>query len=353
MSYFAIFITAFFASVHCALMFSGFILAYSVKKTHDGGTHRLEGVWKKHLLFNGGRIASFTIIGAILGAIGSFFTLSATFNAWITIAAAAIMVLYGLSMLEIKSLRKMNNFVPRRLYQLTKKHANEYGHNRFGKMQPAVLGVLTTFIPCGPIQALQILALGSGSAIQGALVMFITGIATAPLLMGLGGVISRMAGALRQKMIRYAAIAILIFAVTTFDRGMALAGSSFSVVPDINKVRESFALITAADYEESSEQGGSASVINGGVQELTLTADGKIGYTPDTLIVKKDIPVKLTVKYNGRGGCIKQFLIPTFGVNTTLPDNGSKTVEFTPNKAGTFTITCGMGMYRGQLVVEN
>ncbi len=352
MSYFAIFVTAFFASVHCALMFSGFILAYSVKKTSDGHARDLEGVWKKHLLFNGGRIVSFTIIGAILGAIGSFFTLSATFNAWITIAAAAIMVLYGLSMLEIKSLRKMNNFVPRWLYQLTKKHANEHGHNRFGKFQPAVLGVLTTFIPCGPIQALQILALGSGSIVQGALIMFITGIATAPLLMGLGGVVTRMAGALRQKMIRYAAIAILIFAVLTFDRGMALAGSSFSIVPDINKVRESFALVMTADNSGSSEESAGA-LVKGGVQELTLTADGRIGYTPSSLTVKKDVPVKLTVKYNGRGGCIKQFLIPTFGVNVTLPDNGSKVVEFIPNKSGSFTITCGMGMYRGQLIVEN
>ena len=352
MSYFAIFITAFFASVHCAMMFSGFILAYSVKKTSDGHAHQQEGVWKKHLLFNGGRLVSFTIIGAILGAIGSFFTLSATFNAWITIAAAAIMVLYGLSMLEIQSLRKMNNFVPRWLYQLTKKHANEHGHSRFGKSQPAVLGVLTTLIPCGPIQALQILALGSGSIAQGASIMFITGIATAPLLMGLGGVVTRMAGAFRQKMIRYAAIAILIFAVLTFDRGMALAGSSFSLIPDFDKVRESFAIMAGANNSDNFEKGADTS-LSGGIQELTLTADGRIGYTPSSLAVKKDIPVKLTVKYNGRGGCIKQFLIPTFGVNVTLPDNGSKLIEFTPNKSGSFTITCGMGMYRGTLVVEN
>src|SRR3990170_3940155 len=297
MSYFAIFITAFFASVHCAMMFSGFILAYSVKKTSDGRTSREEGVWKKHLLFNGGRIVSFTIIGAILGAIGSFFTLSATFNAWITIAAAAIMVLYGLSMLEIQSLRKMNNFVPRWLYQLTKKHANEHGHSRFGKSQPAVLGVLTTLIPCGPIQALQILALGSGSIAQGASIMFITGIATAPLLMGLGGVVTRMAGAFRQKMIRYAAIAILIFAVLTFDRGMALAGSSFSLIPDFDKVRESFAIMAGANNSDNFEKGADTS-LSGGIQELTLTADGRIGYTPSSLAVKKDIPVKLTVKYN-------------------------------------------------------
>ena len=72
MTYTAIFITAFLASVHCALMFSGFILAYSVKKTSDGRTSREESIWKKHLLFNGGRVVSFTIMGAILGAIGSF-----------------------------------------------------------------------------------------------------------------------------------------------------------------------------------------------------------------------------------------------------------------------------------------
>ena len=352
MSYFAIFITAFFASVHCAMMFSGFILAYSVKKTSDGQTHRQEGIWKKHLLFNGGRLVSFTIIGAILGAIGSFFTLSATFNAWITIAAAAIMVLYGLSMFGAVSLRKMNNFVPRWLYKLTKDQAGKDGESRFGKFQPAVLGVLTTLIPCGPIQALQILALGSGSILQGAVIMFITSIATAPLLMGLGGVVTKMAGALRQKMIRYAAIAILIFAVTTFDRGLALAGSSFSIVPDLDKVRDSLSAVYGANNSDSSEETAGA-LVRGGVQELKIVADGRTGYSPETVFAKKDIPVKLTVEYKGRGGCIKQFLIPTFGVNVTLPDNGLKLIEFTPNKTGSFTITCGMGMYRGTLVVEN
>lgn len=352
MSYTAIFITAFFASVHCALMFSGFILAYSVKKTSDGHTRHEEGIWKKHILFNGGRIVSFTIIGAVLGAIGSFFTLSATFNAWITIAAAAIMVLYGLSMFGVVSLRKMNNFAPRWLYKLTKDQAGTDGESRFGKFQPAVLGVLTTLIPCGPIQALQILALGSGSAAQGAMIMFVTGIATVPLLIGVGGAITRAAKSFRERMIRYAAIAILIFAVLTFDRGLALAGSSFSIVPDFNKVRDSFSVVYGANGSDSSEETAGA-VIKGGVQELKIVADGRTGYNPSTVYAKKDIPVKLTVEYPGRGGCIKQFLIPTFGVNVTLPDNGSKLIEFTPNKSGSFTITCGMGMYRGQLVIED
>lgn len=352
MSYTAIFITAFFASVHCAMMFSGFILAYSVKKTSDGRTSREEGIWKKHLLFNGGRVISFTIIGAILGAIGSFFTLSTTFNAWITIAAAVIMVLYGLSMFGVVSLRKMNNFAPRWLYKITKDQAESDGESRFGKFQPAVLGVLTTLIPCGPIQALQILALGSGSAMQGAMIMLITGIATVPLLIGVGGAITRAAKSFRERMIRYAAIAILIFAVLTFDRGLALAGSSFSIVPDLNKVRESFAVMAGADDSGSSEVT-AGTIVKGGVQEIKIVADGRTGYTPDTVFAKKDVPVKLTVEYPGRGGCIKQFLIPTFGVNVTLPDNGSKVIEFTPNKSGSFTITCGMGMYRGQLIVEN
>jgi len=348
MSYTLILVTGFLASFHCALMFSGFILAYSVKKGEA-----VEGLWRKHLLFNAGRLTSFTLMGAFLGALGSFFTMSPVFNAWITIAAAVVMVLYGLSMLEVAWLRRLNNLSPRWLYQMTKRQAGEDGKSRFGAFQPAAMGVLTTLIPCGPIQAIQILALGSGSMFEGAVIMFLVSLATAPVLMGLGGAITRMAGSLRQTMIRWAAVAIFIFALTTLDRGLVLAGSPITVIPQLN-IGKTLAIALQSngvngDNGENADVAG-VSVVNG-AQELLLVAER--GYTPDTLTVKKGTPVRLTVEYRERATCQKQFLIPAFAVNETLPDYGSKVVEFTPTKTGTFPFTCGMGMYRGTLIVEN
>ena len=45
-------------------------------------------------------------------------------------------------------------------------------------------------------------------------------------------------------------------------------------------------------------------------------------------------------------------MIPEFGIDKELPAGQTTAVEFTPNKAGTHRFTCPMGMYDGQLVVE-
>ena len=87
-------------------------------------------------------------------------------------------------------------------------------------------------------------------------------------------------------MIRYAAIAILIFAVLTFDRGLALAGSSFSIVPDLNKVRDSFSVVYGANDSGSSDDSAEAA-IKGGVQELKIVADGRFGYSRARFLRKK------------------------------------------------------------------
>jgi len=54
---------------------------------------------------------------------------------------------------------------------------------------------------------------------------------------------------------------------------------------------------------------------------------------------------------NTIGGCMKTILIPEFGVQKTL-SAGDNVIEFTPTKSGTFDFTCGMGMGRGKIIVE-
>jgi len=51
---------------------------------------------------------------------------------------------------------------------------------------PLLVGLLNGFMPCGPLQAMQLYALGTGSFIAGATSMFMFSLGTVPLMFGLG-----------------------------------------------------------------------------------------------------------------------------------------------------------------------
>ena len=50
--------------------------------------------------------------------------------------------------------------------------------------------------------------------------------------------------------------------------------------------------------------------------------------------------------------CSEQIVFGDFGIARNLPPFKTTPIEFTPEKTGEFTFTCGMNMLRGKLVVE-
>ncbi len=86
------------------------------------------------------------------------------------------------------------------------------------------------------------------------------------------------------------------------------------------------------------------------VQEVTITVAG--GYSPSQVQLKKGVPARLRFLRKDTSGCSEELVIPDFGVKKTLVALSETVVEFTPDKAGTFPFTCGMGMLKGQLVVN-
>ncbi|KFE71353.1 cupredoxin domain-containing protein [Hyalangium minutum] len=86
------------------------------------------------------------------------------------------------------------------------------------------------------------------------------------------------------------------------------------------------------------------------MQEVTINVAG--GYQPSEVSLKKGVPVRLRFIRKDTGGCSEELVIPDFGVKKALPGLTETVVEFTPDKTGTFPFTCGMGMLKGQLVVN-
>ena len=98
------------------------------------------------------------------------------------------------------------------------------------------------------------------------------------------------------------------------------------------------------------KEAAAAGVGERGVQEIRITVKG--GYSPDVIVVKQGIPVRLDFYRDETASCSEQVVFGDFGIARDLPAFQTTPVEFTPESAGEFTFTCGMRMMRGKLIVE-
>ena len=93
-----------------------------------------------------------------------------------------------------------------------------------------------------------------------------------------------------------------------------------------------------------------AAVTESGVQEIKVTVKG--GYSPDVIVVKAGAPVRLDFYRDETASCSEQVIFGDFGIARDLPAFKTTSIEFTPDKTGEFTFTCGMNMLRGKLIVQ-
>jgi len=93
-----------------------------------------------------------------------------------------------------------------------------------------------------------------------------------------------------------------------------------------------------------------AELTQAGVQEIKVTVKG--GYSPDVIVVKQGVPVKLDFYRDETASCSEQVVFGDFGIARDLAAFKTTSIEFTPDKAGEFTFVCGMNMLRGKLIVE-
>lgn len=93
-----------------------------------------------------------------------------------------------------------------------------------------------------------------------------------------------------------------------------------------------------------------ALVSESGVQEITVTV--KDGYSPDVIVVKRGLPVRLNFYRDETSACSEQVILGDFRIARNLPAFKTTAIEFTPDKTGEFVFTCGMNMLHGKLIVE-
>lgn len=110
-----------------------------------------------------------------------------------------------------------------------------------------------------------------------------------------------------------------------------------------------FLVLSKGSENGNGENGNEKAVVSEDIQKITL-GTRNLNYYPNTIKVKEGKPVELTLDKSVTG-CLRSFTIKDFGVSKYARTPDEKIV-FTPNKKGTFTFACSMGMGFGKLIVE-
>ena len=76
------------------------------------------------------------------------------------------------------------------------------------------------------------------------------------------------------------------------------------------------------------------------------------GYEPARIEAAGGAPLKLWFTRTGEPNCGSQVVFPALGIRREIPLGGSTLVEIPAPRSGEIRFTCGMGMYRGMIVVR-
>jgi len=201
---------------HCIGMCGGIVVAYSTIKISPKSSKVSQGA--AHLLYSLGRVLTYTVLGAMFGALGGVATFSNNANGGLLIFAGVIMVLAGLSLMgKIKFLTIIeHSFSSSSVY----KSAFKSVLNAKSNLSFFILGMLNGLLPCGFVYFFAITAASTADPFYGALVMAIFGLSTIPAMFGLG-FLSSLASAtsFRNMMMSLSSIAVILYGAYTIYNG--------------------------------------------------------------------------------------------------------------------------------------
>ncbi len=206
----ALFLVGLLGGVHCVGMCGGIVGALSM-----GGPAR----WSLHLAYNAGRIFSYALAGALVGALGSAgLGLSGQVPVRLIFyfLANAMLVALGLYLIGLSGALALTERLGQVLWQRIQPLTRRFLPVR-SLAQAFPLGLLWGWLPCGLVYSALASALTAGSAQRGALMMLAFGLGTLPNLLLAGIVLARLNEFVRRPLVRLiAGLLVLGFGVYGF-----------------------------------------------------------------------------------------------------------------------------------------
>ncbi|MHB1341808.1 MAG: urease accessory protein UreH domain-containing protein [Coriobacteriia bacterium] len=328
-------------SVHCISMCGPMVVTYVVKCTDDTDWR---GRLAPNLTYQGMKIFSYTVVGVVLGAIGSAFNIDAI-RPWVMAVAGVFMIILGLGMTgyapwAVRLTPRPPKALVTALSRLRRKASDDAGKGESTLAVPAAFGLLTGLMPCAPLQAAQLVAASSGSALAGGVTMLAFGIGTAPLMLAFGTASSMIPGAWKKRLHLALAVVVMVSGLVFLNRAALLTGfplSSKAVTSALSGSQEQ----AMSDY----------AVAPDGTVEVPLVIQS-IQYFPSSLVIPAGTRVRLSVDRREDDPCSDRLVIPGMGIDVALAPNATTNIELPASEPGTYPMTCGMGMMSGHVVVQ-
>lgn len=210
-AYALIVLTGFAGSFHCAAMCGPFV-----------GYFRLHGaVGSSHLAYQAGRLSAYLVLGALAGLLGQ----GVLFAGATMGLQRALMIAMGLAMIAVG----LNHYLPKRPGGPRLRGPFHWLRSQLGQLhgreRAALLGLLTTLLPCGFLYAYALAALATGNPLAGMATMAAFWLGTLPTLLGISWLTTNLAPRLPRQLARLTPLLLVLLGL------LALTGKWQALAP--------------------------------------------------------------------------------------------------------------------------
>ena len=221
--YYMALVTGFLGSGHCLGMCGGIVAALSLS-----GPGRQGGV-PFHLLYNLGRIATYSGIGFLVGWLGSLMAYTESFENFsrgLLLGSDLFIIVLGLATAgAFAHLNFMKLEFPGPARIMTSLVARL--HRRPAGLTALPLGLLFGFLPCGFVYAMAITAAQTAAPLKGGITMLAFGLGTVPALFLFGSAAHWLGQKARARMLRTAGLVVALMGVVNLIRHL----QAFGIIP--------------------------------------------------------------------------------------------------------------------------
>jgi len=324
------------------------------------------------VLFLGAKLVAYTILGFFLGLVGSVLHLTPITRAILQIGIGVFMVGNALRMLNVHPIFRYFALQPP---AAVTRYIRRKSKGDASAMTPLFLGALTVLIPCGVTQAMMAVAMGTGSAVTGAAIMFAFILGTSPVFFAVAYLATRLGSRLEASFMRIVAVVVLVLGLIAIDSGLTLVGWPYSFsnvrLAMASRAADSAPLTDAGFSPQPSPVPAAAQNVapppkpgaRGGLAGAlgpTLSSSGVVtitvannGYSPKVTRARAGQAFRLAMVTNDTYSCARALVIPSLGIQGELPATGTVMIDVPAQPAGSkLFYSCSMGMYSGVIVFD-
>ncbi len=341
MNLWLIFLTGLFTGGISCMVVQGGLLA-SIIATQTTQTNTRKKTFFLVVFFLLGKTLAYTLLGMLLGFIGSYMQLTIATRAALMIIVSLFMLATAMNLLNVHPIFRFVLIQPPRfLMRLARTQSKQLDW-----FAPFVVGALTIFLPCGTTQAIMAQALEFGNPLMSASILFAFTLGTIPLFL-LFGVFMQAASQMFTKYFApVAASLVIILAVWNLYSAATIVGFDTSIRAVVRPVY--CELVFCDDLTGS--RGEEVKQTPSTTPHITIHATR---YEIDNPYIKAGSTVTVTITNTSGAGCIQAFTIPQLQIQKLIPVGKEEVITFTaPNKKGDLPFMCSMGMYRGKFIVK-